>query len=61
MSLKMVLAAEHWQEILDVLNAGEMPPEVVDQLRTLYDQWWTRMQPGLVNEDAYDAAEVINK
>jgi len=57
----MVLAAEHWQEILDVLNAGEMPPEVVDQLRTLYDQWWTRMQPGLVNEDAYDAAEVINK
>jgi len=28
-------------------------PEVVDQLRTLYDQWWTRMQPGMVNEDAY--------
>jgi arylsulfatase len=29
-------------------------PEVVDQLRTVYDQWWTRMQPGLVNEDAYE-------
>ena len=28
-------------------------PEVVDQLRKLYDQWWIRMQPRLVNEDAY--------
>jgi len=28
-------------------------PEVVDQLRTRYDQWWIRMQPGMVNEDAY--------
>ena len=28
-------------------------PKVVDQLRTVYDQWWTRMQPRLVNEDAY--------
>ena len=28
-------------------------PEVVDQLRKAYDRWWTRMQPGLVNEDAY--------
>ena len=28
-------------------------PEVVDQLRNVYDQWWTRMQPRLVNEDAY--------
>lgn len=30
-------------------------PEVVEQLRKLYDQWWTRMQPGLVNEDAYQS------
>jgi arylsulfatase len=29
-------------------------PEVVDQLRKLYDQWWIRIQPGLVNEDAYE-------
>ena len=29
-------------------------PEVMDQLRTAYDQWWTRMQPRLVNEDAYE-------
>ena len=28
-------------------------PKVVDQLRTVYDRWWTRMQPRLVNEDAY--------
>ena len=28
-------------------------PEVVDQLRKLYDLWWIRIQPGLVNEDAY--------
>jgi arylsulfatase len=27
--------------------------EVVDQLRTVYDQWWIRIQPRLVNEDAY--------
>ena len=36
-------------------------PEVVDQLRALYDQWWIRVQPRLVNEDQYDAAKVINK
>jgi arylsulfatase len=29
-------------------------PKVVNQLRTLYDQWWTKMQPRLVNEDAYE-------
>jgi arylsulfatase len=29
-------------------------PEVVDQLRTVYDQWWIRVQPRLVNEDAYE-------
>jgi arylsulfatase len=28
-------------------------PEVVDQLRSKYDQWWTRVQSRLVNEDAY--------
>jgi arylsulfatase len=30
-------------------------PEVVDQLRILYDQWWIRMQPWMINEDAYQA------
>ena len=28
-------------------------PKVVNQLRKTYDKWWVRMQPGLVNEDAY--------
>ena len=28
-------------------------PKVVDQLRKVYDQWWIRMQPRLVNEGAY--------
>ena len=28
-------------------------PKVVNQLRKTYDKWWIRMQPGLVNEDAY--------
>ena len=23
------------------------------QLRAVYDKWWNRMQPGLVNEDVY--------
>ena len=27
-------------------------PKVVNQLRKIYDKWWIRMQPGLVNEDA---------
>ena len=31
-------------------------PKVVDQLRTVYDQWWIRMQPRLVNEDAYQSS-----
>ena len=34
-------------------NVIDEHPEIVDQLRTLYDQWWTRMQPRLVNENAY--------
>jgi arylsulfatase len=29
-------------------------PEVVDQFRTVYGQWWIRIQPRLVNEDAYE-------
>ena len=32
-------------------------PEVVDQLRSKYDQWWTKVLPRLVNEDAYQAKE----
>ena len=27
-------------------------PEVVAKLRAAYDQWWTDVQPLLVNEDA---------
>ena len=34
-------------------NVIDEHPGIVDQLRTLYDQWWTRMQPRLVNENAY--------
>ncbi|MGB0585950.1 MAG: sulfatase-like hydrolase/transferase [Limisphaerales bacterium] len=34
-------------------NVIDEHSEIVDQLRTLYDQWWTRMQPRLVNENAY--------
>ncbi len=48
------------EELFDLKNdPGETTnviaqyPEVVAQLRAVYDQWWTRMQPGLVNEDAY--------
>ena len=47
------------EELFDLKNdPGETTnvitdyPEVVAQLRKIYDQWWTRMQPGLVNEDA---------
>jgi len=32
-------------------------PEVVEQLRKIYDKWWIRMQPGMVNEDAYQPSE----
>ena len=48
------------EELFDLKNdPGETTnvitqyPEVADQLRKIYDQWWTRMQPWLVNEDAY--------
>ena len=48
------------EELFDLKNdPGETTnviaqyPEVADHLRKLYDQWWIRMQPGLVNEDAY--------
>ncbi|MCP3671525.1 MAG: sulfatase-like hydrolase/transferase, partial [Gammaproteobacteria bacterium] len=48
------------EELFDLKNdPGETTnviaqyPEVVAQLRAVYDKWWTRMQPGLVNEDAY--------
>ena len=48
------------EELFDLKNdPGETKnvideyPEVVAQLRAVYDKWWTRMQPGLVNEDAY--------
>ena len=48
------------EELFDLKNdPGETKnvineyPEVVAQLRAIYDQWWIRMQPRLVNEDAY--------
>ena len=28
-------------------------PKVVNKLRKIYDKWWIRMLPGLVNKDAY--------
>ena len=41
------------QEPGETKNVIDEYPEVVAQLRAVYDKWWTRMQPGLVNEDAY--------
>ena len=31
-------------------------PEVVAQLRAVYDKWWIKVQPRLVNEDAYQSS-----
>ena len=52
---------KHGEELFDLKNdPGETKnvineyPEVVAQLRAVYDKWWNRMQPGLVNEDAYE-------
>ncbi len=49
------------EELFDLKNdPGETKnvineyPEVVDQLRKVYDQWWIEVQSGLVNEDAYE-------
>jgi len=49
------------EELFDLKNdPGETKnviaehPKVVNQLRKTYDKWWIRMQPGLVNEDAYE-------
>ena len=48
------------EELFDLKNdPGETKnvineyPEVVAQLRAIYDKWWTKVQPRLVNEDAY--------
>ena len=40
----------------ETTNVIAQYPEVADHLRKLYDQWWIRIQPGLVNEDAYRSA-----
>jgi hypothetical protein len=29
-------------------------PEMVEQLRSKYHQWWTKVLPRLVNEDPYE-------
>ncbi len=56
------------EELFDLKNdPGETTnviaqyPEVVDHLRKLYDQWWIRIQPGLVNEDAYQKSPAKGK
>ncbi|MDA8989998.1 sulfatase-like hydrolase/transferase [Opitutales bacterium] len=48
------------EELFDLKNdPGETKnvineyPEVVAQLRAVYDKWWINVQPRLVNEDAY--------
>jgi arylsulfatase len=35
-------------------------PEVVGKLDKAYDQWWAKVQPNLVNEQAYLTAPTIN-
>jgi hypothetical protein len=52
------------EELFDLKNdPGETTnvineyPEVVAQLRAIYDRWWTKVQPRLVNEDAYQPSE----
>ncbi len=41
------------EPIQNTVGSGHEHPEVVEQLRKAYDKWWIRMQPRLVNEDAY--------
>ena len=36
------------------LKFGFAYPEVVAKLRAVYDKWWIKVQPRLVNEDAYE-------
>ena len=40
----------------ETTNVIDEYPEVVTQLRSVYDKWWTNVQPGLVNEDAYQSS-----
>ena len=49
------------EELFDLKNdPGETKnvineyPEVVAKLRAVYDKWWIKVQPRLVNEDAYE-------
>jgi len=36
-------------------------PEVVDQLRNVYDQWWEKVTPRMINEDQYEQPETMKK
>ena len=40
----------------ETTNVIDEYPEVVAQLRAIYDKWWTKVQPRLVNEDAYQSS-----
>ena len=51
------------EELLDLkTDPGETTnvmneyPEVVAQLRAVYDKWWIKVQPRLVNEDVYQSS-----
>ena len=51
------------EELFDLKNdPGETKnvineyPEVVAQLRAVYDKWWIKVQPRLVNEEAYQSS-----
>lgn len=40
----------------ETTNVIDEYPEVVAQLRAVYDKWWIKVQPRLVNEDAYQSS-----
>mgnify|MGYP001351208956 FL=1 len=40
----------------ETTNVIDEYPEVVAQLCAVYDKWWIKVQPRLVNEDAYQSS-----
>ena len=40
------------QDPYESTNVAEQHPEVVQQIRKAYDQWWKETRPLMVNEDA---------
>ena len=48
------------KDIGQKLNVAAQHPDVVKEMEAAYDQWWQKVLPNLVNENAYITAPKVN-